>query len=59
MQQARRLIALASDLGSAELVDLLGCVNNSFAYPAKADLLVLSSTVLKGSPAVLIEARAG
>ena len=47
MQQARRLIALAGNLGSAELVDLLGCVNNSFAYPAKADLLVLSSTVLK------------
>ncbi len=39
MQQARRLIALASDLGSAELVDLLGCLNNSFAYLAKANLL--------------------
>ena len=47
MQQARRLIALASDLGSAELVDPLSRVNNSFAHLAMAHLPVLSSTVLK------------
>ena len=48
MRKARRLIALASDLGSAEFVGLLGCVNNSFAYLAKAGLFVLPSTILKG-----------
>ena len=47
-QQTRRLIALASALDNAELVDLLGYVNNTFTYPAKANLLVLSSTILKG-----------
>ena len=36
-----RPLAPGRDLGSAELVGLLGCVNNSLAYLAKADLPVL------------------
>ena len=59
MQQARRLIALPKSLVSAELVDPLSRVNNSFAYPAKADLSVLTLRDREGLPAAVIEARTG
>lgn len=52
-----RLLELATRLGVADAVDMLGHVANPFAYMAKASIFVLSSQS-EGMPNVLAEALA-
>ena len=56
-QQREQLTALIASLGISASVDLLGFVENPYAYMAKAALFVLSSA-WEGSPNVLTEAMA-
>jgi len=57
-EQARRdLIALAEAEGVADRIDLVGAVDNPFAYLARADAFALPSR-WEGAPNVLLEAIA-
>jgi glycosyltransferase involved in cell wall biosynthesis len=56
-RQERRIRALISELKLSQDVDMVGFVDNPYAYIARADLLVVSS-LREGGPQVLIEAMA-
>lgn len=56
-EERTKIVKLANELGVAEDVELLGFVENPYAYMAKANLLVLSSA-FEGFGNVLVEAMA-
>lgn len=56
-KQRAKLQGLVQELHLADLVDFPGFVQNPYAYLARSDLFVLSSTC-EGAPVVLIEALA-